>query len=41
MRDDSQNVLCTDILAVVGARFEEVCENYEERFIADPEQLFQ
>jgi hypothetical protein len=31
MRDDSENVLCTDILKVVEAGFEDVCENYEER----------
>jgi hypothetical protein len=41
MRDDSENVLCTDILGVVGARLEDVCENYEERFIEYSEQLFQ
>ena len=41
MRDDSENVLCTDILGVVGVRLEDICENYEERFIDYPEQLFQ
>ncbi len=31
MREDTKVVLCTAILDVVDAGFEEVCEHYEER----------
>lgn len=31
MRDDTINVLCTDVLGVVDAGFEDVCEHYVER----------
>jgi hypothetical protein len=31
MREDTKVVLCTAILDVVDADFEEVCEHYEER----------
>jgi hypothetical protein len=31
MRDDTENVLCTEVLKIVEADFEDVCENYEER----------
>jgi len=31
MRNDSENVLCTDSLKVIEPDLEEVCENYEDR----------
>jgi hypothetical protein len=40
MREDANVVLCTAILAVVNADFEEVCEHYEE-YIGNSGQTLQ
>jgi len=39
MRGETEVVLCTAILDVVEAGFEEVCEHYEER-VKNPDQPF-